>query len=54
MPKFVVRPEGAAWRALSSELDRAAALVRGSQVNLNELGKSLASVVAAARRPGSP
>lgn len=50
MPKFLVRSDGEGWRALTIELDRAAAMVRRDEVNLNELGKSLAAVVGAARQ----
>ena len=48
MPKFVVRPETEAWRTLGAQLDRAGSLVRGPEVNLNELGKALASIARAA------
>ena len=50
MPKFVVRSDGEAWRALASELEKASALVRGADVNLNDLAKSLASIAIAVRR----
>ncbi len=49
MPRFIVRPEGDAWRALAQELERMTAMVCAPEVNLNDLGRSLAGVVRHAR-----
>jgi hypothetical protein len=45
VPKFRVAPRGPVWEALARETDALAALVRGDEVDLNQLGKRLSVVV---------
>ena len=49
MPRFVIRTDLPAARALHDALERAASDLRNDEVNLNELGKALHAVLAAAR-----
>ena len=49
MPRFVIRTDGPAPRALHDALERAASALREDELNLNELGKVLHAVMAAAR-----
>jgi hypothetical protein len=49
MPRFVIRTESPAPAALRDALERAAGMLREDEVNLNELGKALHAVMAAAR-----
>jgi hypothetical protein len=49
MPCFVSRTDGQAPTALRDARERAAASLRADEVNLDELGKALRAVMAAAR-----
>ncbi|GAB4217517.1 MAG: hypothetical protein OHK0013_45080 [Sandaracinaceae bacterium] len=48
MPRFVIRTEGPAPTALREALERAAEMLCADEVNLNELGRALHAVMAAA------
>jgi hypothetical protein len=49
MPRFVIRTDVPAARTLHDALERAASDLRQDELNLNELGKVLHAVMAAAR-----
>jgi hypothetical protein len=49
MPRFVIPTDGPSPRALHAALERAASDLRGEELNLNDLGKTLHAVMAAAR-----
>ena len=45
MPKFRVRAEGDVWDELRVDAEKLAARVRAEEIDLNQLGKILSSVV---------
>jgi hypothetical protein len=49
MPRFVIGTDGPGPAALRDALERAAGMLREEELNLNELGKALHAVMAAAR-----
>ena len=49
MPKFLVRAEGEVWRTLAQDLERMVAITSGPEVNMNDLGRALASIVGSVR-----
>ncbi|MDQ3031251.1 MAG: hypothetical protein M3Y87_02465 [Myxococcota bacterium] len=49
MPRFVVRAEGTEWDSLRRELASMGAVAAAEQVDMNELGKSLARTVTCVR-----
>jgi hypothetical protein len=45
MPRFRVRTTGDGWESLRRDAEALAAIVRGEEVDLNQLGKLLSAVV---------